>query len=169
MPYIAGFYTKILACLLQRVFKLSPQQKAFGEVERCLEHNMHKNSAVPSLAFANELVLGSESLPISRALSETETFMRLRGLRINSLKSYIFGLQKFDTRKLFLILTEPFLKISDSELPNESAGCLGLELELGGARKVMKHGFWELLARVVGSDMKPRQKPECFRVITSPQ
>ena len=139
-----------------------------------LGYQLSEKSAISTLAFADDLVLVSESLPgIEALLKETETFMRSRGLSINPRKSHTIGLKKVGARKQLRILTEPFLTVAGSELPvlsaNNSARYLGLEFGPGGAAKVVKAGFREMFARLVGSGLKPRQKIECLRKFVLPR
>ena len=76
-----------------------------------LGHRWQNNFPILIMAFADDLVLISESLTgIVSLLKTTETFMSRRDMKINPQKSYLMGLKKVGSKKKLRIVAEPFLR-----------------------------------------------------------
>ena len=144
------------------------------ELDPRLGCRLSDGSRIATMAFADDLVLVSESLTgIKSLLGKAESFMESHALTINASKSYSMGLKKVGTRKQLRALTEPFLHVGKHLLPvigpSGSTRYLGVNFGIGGIGKVTRRGFKDGLGRLVGSALKPRQKIECLRVFIWPR
>ena len=146
------------------------------ELNPVLGYRLPNDSSVSTMAFADDLLLVSESLTgIKSLLSTTETFLQSHGLVINARKSYLIGLKKVGSRKQLRAMMEPFLQVGHSDLPvigpqgSVRYRYLGVFFEVGGSSKVMKQEFPSVTAHLAGSALKPQQRMELLRSFILPR
>ena len=111
-----------------------------------LGYRLPNGSSVSTMAFANDLLLVSESLTeIKSLLSMTETFMQSHELAINPRKPCLIRLKTVGSRKQLRVIMEPFLQVGRIDLPvirpKGSVQYLGVSFGVGGIDKVMKQEF----------------------------
>ena len=144
------------------------------ELDPRLGYRRQNASPISIMAFADDLVLVSESLTgIECLLKKTETFMSQRGMKINPRKSYSVGLKKVGSKKQLRIVTKPFLRVGDIDLPtvgpDGSTRYLGIQFGAGGIGKVLAEQDKCDTTRLVGSALKPKQKIEFIRSFILPR
>ena len=135
------------------------------ELNPRLGYKKQNASSISIMAFADNLVLISESQTgIESLLKKTETFMPRRGMKINPRKSYSLGLMKVGSKKQLRIVTEPFLRVGNIDLPmvkpSGSSRYLGVQFGAGEIGKSLAEQGKCDTTCLVGSALKPKQKIE---------
>ena len=131
------------------------------ELDPRLGYRRQNASPISIMAFADNLVLVSELRTGIECLSKkTETFMSQRGMKINPRKCFSLGLKKVESKKQLRIVTEPFLRVGNIDLPTVgpigSTRYLGVQFGAGGIGKVLAEQGKCDTTRLVGSALKPK-------------
>ena len=135
---------------------------------------LSNGGAISTLAFADDLVLISESIVGIRALLTTAmTFLDVRGLSINVRKSASLGLEKDGKRKRVRTLIEPFFCVGSQWIPilgpGDTTRYLGIQIGDRGISRLVVHELEADLERISATELKPVQKIECLRTYVIPR